>query len=334
METSHTLIMVFYVQTLVYYLNIKYIISKEVIKLMDDCKSLSFTVIGGDQRQLELIKIIADKKGMIRSLGFINTDIDKVWLQSKDILHHYDTLNPELFLSDIIFLPIPCKDKNGLIPMKYSTLSYETEKIINCIKKESMVFLGKCDNEVKKIVFYKGLNIIDLLENEEFSIVNAIPTAEGAIQIAMENSYITLHGSNCLILGYGRIGKVLSKMLKGIGANVFVATRKLSDQIWIRENGYQAVDITNIKDIIHVQNFVFNTIPFLIINSTIIPFVNKNTLLMDLASLPGGIDLESAKGAGLHARLDLGLPGIVAPKTTAMNILYTALRLYNNNRNS
>ena len=43
----------------------------------------------------------------------------------------------------------------------------------------------------------------------------------------MENSFKTIFNSNCLVLGYGRCGKILANMLKGIGANVDVTYRKM-----------------------------------------------------------------------------------------------------------
>ena len=83
------------------------------------------------------------------------------------------------------------------------------------------------------------------------AVLNAIPTAEGAIQIAMEEMPITLHGSNTLILGFGRIGKMLSSMLRGLGSNVYVEARKYSDIAWIRSYGFRPVFITELGDYIN-----------------------------------------------------------------------------------
>lgn len=77
------------------------------------------------------------------------------------------------------------------------------------------------------------VNVIDILKKEELAVLNSIPTAEGAIEVAMKNSEITLHNSRVLILGFGRIGKVLAKMLHGIGAKVYVEARKEEDFSWI-----------------------------------------------------------------------------------------------------
>ena len=77
-------------------------------------------------------------------------------------------------------------------------------------------------------------NIIDIMKCEELAVLNSISTAEGAIQIAMEETNHTLHDSNILILGFGRIGKVLAKMLNAIGANVYCEARKNEDLAWIK----------------------------------------------------------------------------------------------------
>ena len=110
---------------------------------------------------------------------------------------------------------------------------------------------------------------------EEFAVRNAVPTAEGAIMIAMELSEGTINGSNCLVTGYGRIGKVLSEMLKGLGANVTVSARKPSDLSWIQLNGYQAVRTSQLADLTCKFDFVFNTIPSFILPEKYYPNITK-----------------------------------------------------------
>ncbi len=156
---------------------------------------------------------------------------------------------------------------------------------------------------------------------------NAIPTAEGAIQIAMEEMPITLHNSNALVLGYGRIGKTLAKMLQGIGANVYVEARKYADVAWIRSYGYKAVSLSELTQTVKDMNVIFNTIPFVVLDNDILKMLNPECLIIDLASKPGGVDFDKAKEIGLKAIWALSLPGKVAPVTAAEFIKDTVFNI-------
>jgi len=120
-----------------------------------------------------------------------------------------------------------------------------------------------------------------------------------------------------LILGFGRIGKILAKMLHGIGSNVYVEARKYSDLAWIESYGYKPVFITELESYIDRANVIFNTIPSIVLDENLLRKVNKDCLLIDLASKPGGIDFEKAKEMGLKTIWALSLPGKVAPVTAA-----------------
>lgn len=126
---------------------------------------------------------------------------------------------------------------------------------------------------------------------------------------------ITLHNSNCLILGFGRISKVLSKMLLGIGTKVCIAARKPCDLTWADAFGYERIYMNTLAK--HIQNFdiVFNTVPKVILNHDILQYVKKDCLIIDLASKPGGVDFETAQNLGLNVIWALSLPGKVAPVT-------------------
>ena len=156
------------------------------------------------------------------------------------------------------------------------------------------------------------------MEYEDVAILNAIPTAEGAISVAMEMSDITLHGSNVLVLGFGKIGKVLSKMLLGIGANVYCEARNKKDLALIKALGYNSIDLRDLDKYLPKFDYVFNTIPYLILDEIRLARLKKDVYLIDLASKPGGIDFDYAKSNGMNVTHALALPSKVAPKTAAL----------------
>lgn len=164
---------------------------------------------------------------------------------------------------------------------------------------------------IKKITYY------DLLQKEEVAIKNAVPTAEGAILSAMQNSNITLNSSNILILGFGRIGKILANMLRGFGANIYVEARKEVDIAYIEAYGYNKVHLNDLNKYLIKFDFIFNTIPNIILDETRLKLLKSGVTIIDLASSPGGVDYRAAKDLGINVDWALALPSKVAPKSAA-----------------
>ncbi len=153
----------------------------------------------------------------------------------------------------------------------------------------------------------------DYYTREEFAVRNAVPTAEGAVEIAMREYPGTVSGSRCLVAGFGRVGKTLARMLLGIGAQVTVAARKPADLAWIESLGCHPIQTAQIGG--GDYDMIFNTIPAMIFNRHVLSELRGCSLLVDLASAPGGVDFEAAEKIGIKAILAPSLPGRVAPKT-------------------
>lgn len=140
---------------------------------------------------------------------------------------------------------------------------------------------------------------------------------------------ITLCGSRCLVVGYGRIGKCLAKMLQGIGACVTVSARSLGDMAMIRAFGYKAVHTAELASIAGDFDLIINTVPHKVINESVIERINRETLVIDLASKPGGVDMDAAKKFGIRVIWALSLPGKVAPVTAGKIICDTVINIIN-----
>ena len=129
-------------------------------------------------------------------------------------------------------------------------------------------------------------------------VLNTIATAEGTIQLAMENTTRTIHGSNILIMGVGRVGKVLAKMLDGIGAKVSCEARKNSDITWIKAYGYNPIHLSELDENLKNYDLIINTIPFQILDENRLKNVKKECTILDLSSNPGGVDRAAARKLG------------------------------------
>lgn len=154
-------------------------------------------------------------------------------------------------------------------------------------------------------------------------IANAVPTAEGAIQIAMEELATTIFGLKVLVVGYGRISKVLSRLLRSMGARVTVSARKFSDLAWIEADGFTPAHTNDLGEAMEGSQLIINTVPAAVLNEELLTKVQKGCLLIDLASKPGGIDFSTASRLGLKAIWALSLPGKVAPITAGKIIFDT-----------
>ena len=214
--------------------------------------------------------------------------------------------------SEYVILPIPfTKDK---VNITGEDILIE-DVIKKCINKT--IFSGAIPKEFKRQMEINNVTYIDLMELDEVAFLNAIPTAEGAIAKAMEITDTTIHGANILVLGYGRVAKILADKLKGLNANVFCAARKPKDLAHIKALGYNVVDINNMLDSIDKIDVIFNTVPTMILGEKKLYLLNKDTVIIDLASAPGGVDFKASEKLGIKAYLELAIPTKVAPKSAA-----------------
>ncbi|MCL2030775.1 MAG: hypothetical protein FWG93_04450 [Oscillospiraceae bacterium] len=165
----------------------------------------------------------------------------------------------------------------------------------------------------------------DFLQREDFSVLNAIPTVEGALQIAMEQTPRTIHGSRCCVIGHGRIGRLLAEKLAALGATVCVCARKPADFAWLRVRGYTSLHSHHLAGKLGDQDILFNTVPHIILPHARLAELKKSSLLIDLASAPGGVDFKAAEKLGLQALRALSLPGKVAPESAAQYLYDTLM---------
>ena len=162
--------------------------------------------------------------------------------------------------------------------------------------------------EVYNMTNDEYVEIIDIMKREELAVLNTVSTAEGTIEIAIANTNRIIHGSRVLILGFGRIGKVLARKMAGLSAKVTCAARKDEDLAWIRAYGHNETNINTIGENLKDFDIIINTVPHLILNKERLQYVREDCLLIDLASNPGGIDKKEAKERNLKLIWALALP--------------------------
>ncbi|EFM13115.1 dipicolinic acid synthetase, A subunit [Paenibacillus curdlanolyticus YK9] len=267
-------------------------------------------LIGGDARQLEVIRKLTELDASVTVVGFegLHTPLDGA-------IHA--ELRDELFDSaDALLLPAVGTDDNGLITAVFSDRELRlTEAQIARLPKHATVYAGMAKSYLVQLCAKHGIGLMELFERDDVAIYNSIPTAEGAIMMAIQNTDITIHGSTCMVLGIGRTGLTLARTLQGLGAKVKVGVRRQEHFARAWEMGVTPFYIDRLLHEVGNIDLLFNTIPTMIVTAQIIANLPSRAVIIDLASKPGGTDFRFAEKRGMKAMLAPGLPGIVAPKT-------------------
>lgn len=271
-------------------------------------------IIGGDLRIIRLVEILGKENYKIYTYGLDKYNFNNSILKCKELKEMDE--NCKYIISGIPF------SKDGVyLHAPFSNKQININEMFNNIKYKTLI-AGAIDKNLKEIVKENKVDVVDLMDIEELTILNAIPTAEGAIQVAMEQTEFTIHNSKCLILGFGRIGKVLAKNLKALGAQVCCVARKEDDLAWIKAYGYKEINLNELEEKLYNKyDIIFNTIPKVILDAKRLELIkDKGTLIIELASIPGGIDYKKAEEYNIKTIKAMGLPGKVAPLTAAKYI--------------
>ena len=272
----------------------------------------NFFVIGGDLRIVKLVNMLSDKN-VIYTYGLEKAEE----IDSNEKIIKCNPIDKEIIQkSKAIIGPTPFSKDEIDIYAPYSENVINISDILQKCKEKHLI-AGNIKEDVKKIADANNVHITDLIKNEKLAILNSIATAEGAIEVAIKETDTIIHGSDVLILGFGRIGKVLAKKLQGLSANVTCAARKQEDLAWIKAYGYKAININELGKELEHFDIILNTVPHLVLTKEKIQYLNKKCLIIELASRPGGIDRKEAENYKIKVVEALALPGKVAPTTTA-----------------
>lgn len=266
----------------------------------------TFGVIGGDERMKYLAQSIAadgypvcvcglEKLGTCRGAA----ECDLPQLAAK---------------SSVILLPLPATKDGLFLNAPYAENEIRLDDDFARFFMHKTVCGGMLQRLTVSSSLWREIEPEDYYRREELAVGNAIPTAEGAVGIAIREYPGTINGAKCLITGFGRIGKNLAIILRGMGAEVFCAARKKADLMQMRAFGVQPLTY---REISRRFDLIFNTVPAKVLTSPVLMQQTRDTLIIELASAPGGIDLKRAEELHLHVIDAPSLPGRVAPKTAA-----------------
>ncbi len=217
---------------------------------------MEISIIGGDLRIVRLAEMYAKEKYKVFTYGLEKYFDKNMQLKFDNNIIMCKNIEDALSASRYIISGVPLSRDDKYISTPFSENKIELENFLEKISNYSTYLLNKTqkENNINFIAgkipdnFYNGkINNIDLLKNEEFNILNSIPTVEGTIKIILQERENTIHESNIVVCGFGRIGKILCNRLKYLGAKVYCTARKETDLAWIREAGYVPLNYTEIE---------------------------------------------------------------------------------------
>lgn len=240
------------------------------------------------------------------------------FLRENDCNISYINTSDENLKADYLILPLPVSLDGVNLNCKTDVIPLDS--LINKVSEGGIIFGGRFPDDFKKKAEEINLVTIDYSKREEFAILNAEATAEGALQAAMENTERTIMGQKILIIGMGRIAKALIRILGGFNAEITAAARKSSDRAWAEIYGCKGIDISALKSEVEKADIIFNTVPAMIVDSKLLENIRQDSIIIDLASKPGGVDFEKAEQLGIKTLHLLGIPGKAAPTTAGITI--------------
>lgn len=270
-------------------------------------------VVGGDRRQVYLAGLLREDGHTLHTVG----------------LGEKERGLDDLALAHCVILPLPVLGKNGRIHTPLSQEKIDLSQVLDHMRPGQVFCGGMVSPEVREAGERAGLQVFDYYAREECMVANAVPTAEGAVQVAMEQMPFTLHSARVLVLGFGRVGKLTAHRMRALGARVTVAAADYGDLAWAAAYNYESIRLEELACELGGFQLIVNTIPAQVLDARRLAWVDPAVFILDLASAPGGVDLIRGEELGLHILQAPGLPGRTAPVTAAAAIrdsIYHILR--------
>lgn len=261
-------------------------------------------LLGGDQRQ-EFLSRELSRKGF-SVVGFGNS-----------VAPAGQNLAAALEGASAVILPVPAsRDGVHLSKGEQEAPELPFAEVLDRLPAGTLLLGGALLPEWNSAAKARGILCADYYLSETVQLRNALPTAEGAIMLAMRELPVTLSGAQTAVVGYGRIGSLLAEKLIALGAKVGVLARSPEALVKAELHGAEVYRLgKGVPPFFRGARVLFNTVPERILEPYFLQTLPQNCILIELASAPGGFDPDFANAAGLRIIPAQGLPGRFYPET-------------------
>ena len=277
---------------------------------------IRLALLGGDARQLPVARRLAE------GYEVLVWGLDGLAGEASGV-HVCADWRQAIKGADAILLPLPCSADGVRVFAPYSADAegIRLDVLLGELKKDVLLLGGRLPEAMRRRAEERGVRWVDYLESEVLQLRNALPTAEGAIAIAMRELPVTLDGACVAVVGYGRIGSLLAQKLRALGAEVTVYARRAEQRALATLQGAKALPLTDgegrscLSALPRGLRVLFSTVPHPLLSESVLRDFPRECLLVDLASPPGGVDRAAAAALGIKTVWGSALPGRYAPES-------------------
>ncbi len=250
-------------------------------------------LVGGDKRMLTVKRQLLLAGYEVSTLGLTDGD------------------DGDISVADVTVLPVP-SSRDG--------------RTVNCALTGRIITLDEVKHKSNGHPILcggtaiEGDNVINYISLDSYCLLNAVPTAEGAIACAINSTTHTLWNSRILVVGYGRVAKILCNRLIGLGCKLCVSARKPADFATLDTLGIKHIHTHNAESVAENFDIIFNTI-----DVTVFDHLNKfSGILIDLSS-KGCVSHTAAENLANRYMLLPSLPAKCAPETAGEILAQTVI---------
>ncbi len=266
-------------------------------------------VLGGDARELEIMRRASAAGAMVVAFG---THPGAARVARAEMA---PGLSAAVNGADIIICPVPLMDADDTLYAPFAAEPVRLDReVLSTASPGALVVTGSASPALTAC----GLRVREINDDAELAILHAIPTAEGLVRGIIEQTDFTIHGANILVLGFGPVGRAAGSLLHGMRARVSVAARQDVQLAEARVLGLTPIPFDVLADALAGRDVIVNTIPVLVLGPELLERVERRTLVVDLASPPGGVAHEAGRARGLTVIWARGQAGS-APATAGAN---------------
>ena len=273
-------------------------------------KIYDFAIIGGDMRQIYMANDLIQRKHSVVTYGLNDSLLCPFCNRAINLKGALESAN-------YIICPIPFTKDGDSILSQITLPDLSMEHFLDLLNTNHKLYGGCIPDKITKHCEDHNIYYFDFMLNEEATLFNTIATAEGTIAEAITMGKTNLHSSSCLILGYGRCAKSLADRLRGLYADVSIVARSKEALASANTCGFHTLEFSDLINKINHFDYIFNTIPALMLTEDLLKEVKKEVVIIDISSAPGGVDFDYTKAHNICAKLSLGLPGKYSPKSSA-----------------
>lgn len=263
-------------------------------------------LLGGDKRELALVPALKSAGFSLRVFGLPAAALPGGVM-------NFASPEDAVRGAELVLLPLPGIAENGCLHAPFAPRTIIDATTLAGLPSGTPVMVGVASGYLRDLCAACSLRLYEVAELDEVAVPNAVPTAEGALMAAMQETDITIDGMRALVLGFGRVGEALAARLRALGAEVIVSNRGASRFARAARQGYAIYPWTALEDILPKCDVVYNTIPAPVLDRMKLLMMQRDAMIIDLASGCGGTDFAAANDIGLKALHLLSLPGKVAP---------------------